>query len=231
MENNITKDTRIPLIVQKYIDEVTQKYSKNVVQLKIKDDSKLMKAIGWILKKTRINPFFMERYITTIGNTIYYPKKLLETENPIDILEVISHESIHIRDFNRFGLLYNLSYLSPQILALLSTFSLLAFTGNKSWLFCLLFLLFLAPIPSFGRYFWERRAYRTMFIFLKNYFHCDENYIKEVRESIASQLTGNYYYFTWPFSKIVIKDLSDNSFMEEPEYKDITNFINKNLLS
>ncbi len=68
-----------------------------------KEDSKLMRFISVLLfwqKKV-----FMENYITTIGRTIYWPSTVPMQES------VLKHELQHIRDYNKWKILFSLSYL------------------------------------------------------------------------------------------------------------------------
>ncbi len=66
-----------------------------------KSDSKLMIFIG---KVFFFSPDFMSGYITTLGRTIYMPNDYWDDG---DIL----HELVHVSDYNKWGLLFNLSYL------------------------------------------------------------------------------------------------------------------------
>jgi hypothetical protein len=54
------------------------------------------------------NPSFMSTYTTTIGHTIYMPKKDIGTDRGARIL---LHEGVHVGDYERWGLLFSLSYL------------------------------------------------------------------------------------------------------------------------
>jgi hypothetical protein len=213
----------LPEIVKKYIDEVGQKYSKKEIKLVLKSKSKLMKLIGWFFSVTKINPKFLSNYYTTLGSTIYIPDKALSA-NLFDLLGVIIHECIHIKDHSKYGMLFVISYLFPQILAVFSLFSLLAIWFSKFWLLCLLFLLFLTPLPAWFRYVWEIRAYRTNLLLFLN----ENDEIKEqIRNWIISQLSKQYYYFTWPFPKFIDNDLKDMSFVNDPEYIEIQDFLKK----
>ena len=89
-----------PPPVLSYLETVACKYSKNI-QLLPKNSSKLMKAIGWFFGITKISPEFMERYYTTIGETIYAPDSVLE--NPIveNLVRTVAHETVHIADSNK----------------------------------------------------------------------------------------------------------------------------------
>jgi hypothetical protein len=118
-----------------------------------KKDSLLMKLLSFFLF---FNQSFMTGYITTIYPNIYVPSwwgRRHKKWNSIE-LETLAHEYIHLYDRRRFGWLFNVLYLSPQI------FALLAFGAiwNLWWLLCLLFLL---PLPSPGRTWLEFRAHKV----------------------------------------------------------------------
>jgi len=223
-------EQKLPVIVQKYISEVAQKYSKKPILLKSKNSSTLMKAIGWFFKITKIGPAFMEEYFTTIGNTIYYPDDLITTMSETAILEVVVHECLHIKDNNKFGVLYPVLYLGPQIFAVVSILSLVAIFASKLWLLWLFAILFLAPIPSFGRYYLEKRAYRTSFVFGKYLYNYEEVGFADLRNWINGQLSTKAYYFALPFPKWVDNDLKNTEFLDTVEYQEIANFIKTNLL-
>lgn len=67
-----------------------------------KEDSKLMRSIGFILKP--FNKDFMTRYTTTIGHTIYSPTGKVD---PI----LLAHELVHVRQWQKWGLWFSFSYL------------------------------------------------------------------------------------------------------------------------
>ena len=113
-----------------------------------KDQSKLMLVISKILF---FNKKFMSHYVTTVGNTIYVPD-LSFFDDDDSSFSVIAHEYVHMCDHKKYGILFNFGYLFPQILSLLS---LLSFYDLK-WLLCLLFLL---PLPSPFRTWFEYRGY------------------------------------------------------------------------
>ena len=67
-----------------------------------KSDSKLMRAIGWVLKP--FNKTFMTQYVTTIGSTIYSPWEVISDS-------LLQHELQHVSDSKKFPVIYELSYL------------------------------------------------------------------------------------------------------------------------
>jgi len=113
-----------------------------------KKQSTLMSVLSKVLF---FNKKFMTHYTTTVGNKIYVPDlSFLDDEDNAFI--VLAHEYVHMCDNKRLGPLFKLLYLSPQIFALLSLFAF----WNITWLWCLLFLL---PLPSPGRTWFEYRGY------------------------------------------------------------------------
>lgn len=69
----------------------------------LKSESKLMRAIGWVLKP--FNRAFMTGYVTTIGSTIYTPSREMLSPG------LLQHELQHVSDSKRWPVLYELSYL------------------------------------------------------------------------------------------------------------------------
>lgn len=173
--------------------------------VKYKDQSTLMKIISYILF---FNKSFMTNFITTIGETVYFPNeekiKNATTHSPIISL---CHEYRHVTDYNSNffkKIWFTTSYLFPQILAPLALI-LLPFCW---WLALILFVVLLLPIPAPGRMYWELKGYITN-IFVINEFHkkyWKDGYLDTRREIIEGAI-GRYnenftkanYYFMWPF--------------------------------
>ena len=213
----------IPNDVQTFISTVGKQYGK--IEIKAKSSSKLMKAIGWLFSITRISPEFMTRYITTIGNTVYYPDDMLENPNEESMLRVVVHETIHVADSKTFtSPLFSFLYLFPQSLAALSLLSLLA-VWKIGFLWCLLFLLCLAPFPAPFRYWFELRAYRTSILFARKNDKLTDEEMVPIYEWIEKQLCTNLYYWTWPFPKTVRKHLMDESWTNKGIFRFIYNWI------
>jgi hypothetical protein len=184
-----------------------------------------MKAIGWLFSVTKISPEFMTRYITTIGNTVYVPDQILKTPDE-NLLRVLVHESVHIYDSNKLtGPLFKFLYLFPQSLAIFSLLSFLAF-WKIGFLWCLLFLLGLAPLPAPGRYFFELRAYRTSILFARESDKkTDKQQLSPIYDWIIKQMTTSLYYWTWPFAKMVEANLEDETSLKTGIYKTIQRWI------
>ncbi len=122
------------------------------LKIKYKDESSLMKVIGYLLF---FNKRFMTSYTTTIGSSIYFSNQIFVRSHPIAATIILLHELVHIYDAKKISsFLFSLLYLSPQILAVLS----LPLYFLIGW-WSLLFLLLLLPLPAFFRMHFERRAY------------------------------------------------------------------------
>lgn len=207
----------VPEVVTAYLALVRKRNPK--IELRAKENSKLMKLIGFFVKP--FNPEFNIRYTTTIGSTIWMPSQVAATLPEEYFLEVVTHECQHILDDNQNPVLFKLSYLFPQVLALLSLLAIFAILWPM-WIFWLACLLFLSPLPAYWRYKWELNGYRTSILFNRYYNRNPER----TKARIAEQITGPSYYFAWPFKTWVLDDLKDEKFMEEPRYKEITVFLN-----
>ena len=219
----------LPKEVKGFLSEF---YNKNQYRMYVepKSSSKLMHAIGWLFTITKISPQFMQRYYTTIGQTVYVPDDLLKDPDIKSLIRVLTHESIHIMDSKRFtDLLFKFLYLFPQSLASLALLSFLA-PLSLNFLWCLMFLLCLAPIPAPFRYWFELRAYRTSILFARKEDKLNDEQMNSIYEWITKQLSTSLYYFTWPFPNEIMKHLKDESFLQDDLYKEIARTISTNNL-
>ena len=194
------------------LDQYVAQLNKTVPGLKIeyKDKSLLMKIISVILF---FNPKFMTYFVTTIGKTIYVPGAWRTANFSLySALGIISHEYMHVRDYQRYSLFFGLIYLFPVSLLpfVITLFFILP------WPFVVgLVLLCLAPLPAPGRMYFELRGYiMSMFVF--NHLAKKDGMTKTIRlnnllrmaELYNSQFTGSNYYFMWPFG---VKDKLQNN--------------------
>ncbi len=80
-----------------------------------KDKSKLMKVINFFLYYSFINRHFMDRFWTVIGSkTIYYPTNIevVDVDNNLSIYApILEHELIHIQQKEKWGILWQISYI------------------------------------------------------------------------------------------------------------------------
>lgn len=176
-------------------------------QIVEKESSRLMRLLSFLLF---FNKKFMTDFTTTIYPKVYFPKSVLSSGDPIQRITILAHEYVHMRDRKRFGILFNIFYLSPQIFVPLA---LLAVWFSNLWLLCLLFLL---PIPSIGRAYLEYRAYK-MSIFIYYYFIGkvpDLNYYVE-------QFTTSNYYWMMPLKQLLYNNFNEFAIkLRKKEYED-----------
>jgi len=159
-----------------------------------KNQSKFMLLLSKILF---FNKKFMSHYVTTVGNTIFIPdQSFFDDDNTAFI--VIAHEYVHMCDNKKYGFAYNLAYLFPQILSLLS---LLSFY-NLAWLFCLLFLL---PLPSPTRTWLEYRGYSMS---MACYYWLYKE--KPATSRYLDYFTASLYYWMCPFKGYISNKLEQS---------------------
>jgi hypothetical protein len=213
----------IPQLVEDY---VTFFKEKTGIQMKLvnKDSSTLMKLIGWFIKS--FQPNFMDRYITTLGNTVYIPQSTVNNLGDLNLLEIIGHESVHARDANKYGKIkFGFLYLFPQSLALLALGAISGIVLGPLALIFLIFLFSLLPIPAPWRYKFELKAYRTSLLFATRVHNAGPEHLQAIKNWIVEQLSGKPYYCCWP-KRFVMSDLDKELSAEnDPDLDVITDFL------
>jgi hypothetical protein len=187
-----------------------EEYGKTKFGIEIlpKEDSWLMKLFSYVLF---FNKKFMT-YITTVGKKIYFPKHVLHGDDR-SFWHVLAHEIVHAYDGRGWRFFhFAVFYLSPQIFAL--GFILAFFV---SWWF-LLFLVLLAPLPSYGRFYYEMRGYATSMAVMK----WSGTEIDSPPQWVVEQFTTSFYYWMWPFKGHVrstlqgwIKKIDDGTIQDD----------------
>ena len=167
------------------------------LQIKFKDQSVFMKILGTILF---FNKNYMTSFTTTIGNTVYFPTEQFVRTRAVSSFIILMHELVHISDSRRYNpFLFGFLYLFPQCLFL---FSIPLFF--LSWKAALLMLVFLAPIPSYFRMNFERRAYLVS-LYVMHRLNLKGNYninLDKQKEFFLSSFKNSSYYFMWPFNNL-----------------------------
>jgi hypothetical protein len=113
--------------------------------------------IWWMRLVGMFMPDFMLYVTTTIGNTIYLPKDFTKGRSKTIILSTLAHEYVHIVDYRR-NKLFLISYLFPQLLAAFSVLAVFGAFYQPMYYFAAA-LIFLLPLPSPFRVYWELRGY------------------------------------------------------------------------
>lgn len=170
------------------------------IRLAVKEESLMMRLFALILF---FNPRFLDGYITTFGEKVYYPRHMLDDDHIV--ITTLPHEMVHIHDSRMNGVIYILSYLSPQIFALFSVMACFSVWNgyNMLWLLSLLFLL---PVPSHGRANIEIRGF-AMSMAVWYWMHNDQR--SEPPDYIIDQFTGRWYYWMWPFRQDIEEKLME----------------------
>lgn len=215
----------VPTLVEEYIAFFKERTG---IEMKLVDktSSKLMKLISWFIKF--FQPTFMERYITTLGDTVYIPQKTLSTYRELSLLEIIMHESVHVRDANNVGKFkFGFLYLFPQSLVFLVLGALSGFLFGPLALIFLIFLFSLLPIPAPWRYKFELKAYRTSLLFATRVHNSGPEHVQAIKNWIIEQLSGKPYYYCWPQKKIVADLEKELSPTNDPELDLITEFLER----
>lgn len=198
-------------LVERYIKEVSRKYSKDFQIKSKKNASGLYALVRPIIKL--FNKDIDDKFITVLFGTVWVPENFMNS-NEMNVLEVMAHETVHEADRNRLGtLLFTILYLSPQILALGALLALFAIWFTNSWLWALLALLFLAPIPSLGRTYIELRGYRMNVLFMRKVDKVAEESLSPYLEYMAQNFTSGNYYFMMPIKKLVISKLRKDALL------------------
>lgn len=111
-------------------------------RVKYKESSTFMKVLAFLIFP--FNPEFQDRYTTTIGKTVYFPSKEQYEARPEKSFFTLFHEAVHLWDEKEHPFLFKLSYLFPQILAIipLTVFAILA--GLHSWVLLALLASYVA---------------------------------------------------------------------------------------
>lgn len=163
------------------------------LQIKYKDQDPLMKILGTLLF---FNPGFKNQFITTIGDTIYWPSEQFVQNNPKAVSEIFIHECTHIYDEKRVGSVpFKLGYLFPQLLAL----PLLLLLFVLTWKIVLpLVILCLLPLPAPFRAHFERRAYFVSMRVGRYLYGWDP---KATGPSYAKNFKTGAYYWMMPFGE------------------------------
>ena len=185
-------------------------------KIKFKDESLGMKILGKVLF---FNKSFMTDFITTIGDTVYFPSRQSYETRPKSSFFTLAHEYVHILD-DKLMKAYKLKYLLPQVLAILA---LLGVFNLKA----LFFLVFGLPIPAYWRAKIEMRGYGMSVAVRKWANVVSDSFLNY---SVEQFITANYY-FMWPFKKAVQKELqtymdTDDCLKDENlAYSDVYNIL------
>lgn len=188
--------------VQKFISEVTHKYSPHFT---IRDKAHKQGLYAFLSFFAQIfNPNMDTKFLTQVLHECWVPPGFLNYPDS-HVIQAIAHETFHEYDRKKMSVpVAFFLYAFPQILAPLALLSILAIWFGLGWLACLGFLLFLLPLPAPGRMWLEIRAYRVNMMFLKYVTQVSEEGIRGMAVHYSTHFTGPNYYFMWPFRNHII---------------------------
>lgn len=184
---------------QKTVDLV--KKFRSDFKVTYKKDSKLHKLIGWCLAKIG-NKQYMTDFITTLGANVALPEGI--DENTANLWQCILHEGRHAIDGKKLTApVFNFLYLFPQILGIiLPAVSLVLVTcGFPVFLWGLLTLALLAPIPAIGRTWLELRGYSVTVASM--FWSGSINNQDDIINYLEQIFTTGAYYWMWPFKSFI----------------------------
>lgn len=164
-----------PRTVKEALDEARKEFPD--VQLVMKSESRLMRAIGAFLTVASFgkNRDFMRSYYTTIGTTVYLPTAW-ETSREESRTIVLRHEVVHMRQARRYGRL----------------------------LFSLLYLFAFLPVGlAYFRAKFEKEAYEESLRARAELLGPDSLGSPELRRAMVGHFVGPDYLWAWPFRKSV----------------------------
>ncbi len=118
---------------------------------------------------------YVSQYVTTLGHTIYVPDDF-DAWNPIQALQVLRHEAVHVRQFERYG-----------------------------WIGMIL-LYGLLPFPlglAFGRALLEMEAYTETLRATAETQGIAAAKSKYLHDHIIRRFTGPDYAWMWPFPSMI----------------------------
>jgi hypothetical protein len=155
-------------------------------RVRVKQESRLMRALGWLLARAG-NPEFMTDYWTTVGFTTYRPAGA----DPCDVVALF-HEARHAADAWVLSRpLFFFLYLLP-----LPLFPLLLAAGIVlgSWWLAAASAAFLLPLPAPFRAWLEFRAYRVTLWGRSAQYGEDALSDAELERHVSLFSTGAYYW-------------------------------------
>jgi len=221
----------LPPKMTRFLKEVTYKVNPKFVIKNKAFPTGLYKLVAMIVGL--FNKKLATGYITVINGECWFPADNFNEAGDKFIgyeegaIVVLAHETVHEYDRKRFGTaLFSLMYLFPQVLVLLSLLAIFAI-WSPWWLLCLLFLGFIAPIPSIGRMYLELRGYRVNIMY-DRLLGGDTKYYAEW--IAASYFASPDYYYMWPFQNHMTKKLLDTSGEKDEIYSILKAWMIVNLI-
>jgi hypothetical protein len=165
--------------------------------IKYKEDSRWQRFLGFL---SFFSTGYMVNVTTTLGETVWFPSRKFVKENRWRAFKILAHEYIHVLDGSKYSFLFQFLYALPQLFALFALWAILSFWFSNWWLLSLIALVFLAPLPAFGRAQLEFRAY-VMNMAIALWRHGE--ILDAHRDYLVNVFSSWTYYRMWPFPNSV----------------------------
>jgi len=200
----MTREVNVPISNTEYHRFMNDVVLRTIPEAKvfIKSSSFLMKAIYYVSFMWIWQRKFMTDYTTTIGYKVYAADWMVDQKAWGTLYGIMRHEFVHMLQKRKWGNLFTLGYLFPQIFALLAFGSISAIWLGPWGLMPLVFILALLPFPSPFRSKWEAEGYtQTILVSYERRGAIDNRMIDRIKK----HFTGPDYYFMNPFKGRVDK--------------------------
>ena len=184
-------------------DVVWKKFPKAKIYNKI--TSGFMKFLYYVALMPLWQKQFMESYNTTIGYSVYVSEWTIVNKQWDSLYKTMRHEFIHMLQKNKYKILFDLTYLFPQILAVGSLLAFLAIWFSNWWLMSLLCLLFLGPLPAPWRTKWEIEGYTASML---TQFEMTGEIPKSRIDNIIGHFTSMDYFMMCPFRSWITRKIT-----------------------
>lgn len=96
-----------------------------------KDKTPGQKTLAFFLRP--FNPFYMTKFVSTFHPVVYFPSQLSYEAAPRSSFTVLAHELVHLLDTQSHPLWFRLSYLLPQVFAIVPLAVYVALTGWRAY--------------------------------------------------------------------------------------------------
>jgi hypothetical protein len=159
---------------QDFVKQISDEFPD--FKIEMKSNSNLMKTINIFLQVITLGSMksFMNDFITTIGTTVYVPETW-DGQRPVDKLEVLRHERVHMYQAKSHGRI----------------------------LFSLLYVLFPLPLGfSYFRMKFEQEAYEESLRAIHEYYG-SRAFTPNLREKFIQHFTTSQYFWMWPWRSSV----------------------------
>lgn len=205
-------------------------------EVRFKDESKWQKVLGvlaWVFNRE-----YMTRYTTTFYPLVWFPSKAFYEERPSPSLRILAHELVHLLDTKKHPVWMRVSYIFPQVLALLAFIAIIPVAilwGLWGLLPAGIGLALLAPWPAPWRTAWEMRGYGMS---LACAVWMSPITVEAVRDNIVKNfVSSNYYFMSWSRARVLkqldewIARAKDGSLLQNEPYRQVHDFLVKKALA